>query len=77
MNSTLGLQINPLFNYSNSKEVQMLVSLQQLLDLHNIREKKLTKQKRISLSHQLSTSTYYQPLEYGDILRKCLIVIRV
>ena len=36
-----------MFNYSNSKKVQMLVNLQQLLDLHNIRENKLTKQKRI------------------------------
>ena len=34
----LALQINPLFNYSNSKEVRMLVNLQQLLDLHNIKE---------------------------------------
>ena len=29
-----------------------------------------------SIRCQLSTSTYYQPLEYGDILRKCLVVLR-
>ena len=28
----------------------------------------------VSVSYQLPISTYYRPLEYGDVLRKCLVV---
>ena len=28
----------------------------------------------VSVSRQLPTSTYYRPLEYGDVLCKCLVV---
>ena len=30
----------------------------------------------VSVSRQLLTSAYYRPLEYGDILWKCLVVLR-
>ena len=34
-----------------------------------------SRNQRVSVSCQLSTSTYYRPLQYGDILRKCLAVL--